>query len=257
MKIKLKKEFGQNFLNNETYCEKIVSYLNIKHDSFIIEIGPGSGALTKYITNYEYKTLHVIEFDAKWANYLLNNYKKNKIKIFNEDILDYKLNNSIKEHLIIGNIPYYITHPILDRVIEWRENIDTVVLMIQEEVAKKICKKSGKDYGYLSVVLQLFFDIELLDFISAENFIPIPKVNSRIIRMRCKKNNIMTNNELIKFKKFLYIIFRYPRKKIRNNIIGSYLENNNEIKDILDKRAQEISPLDIYNSWKKTLTKIN
>lgn len=257
MKTKLKKELGQNFLNNEAYCAKIVSHLNIKNDSFIIEIGPGSGALTKYITNYEYKSFFAIEFDSKWAHYLLNNYKKNKIKIFNEDILDYKLDRSIKEYLIIGNIPYYITHSIIDRIIEWRDNIDTVVLMIQEEVAQKICKKSGKDYGYLAVVLQLFFDIELLDFISAENFIPVPKVNSRIIRMKYKKNNIMTDDELKKFKKFLYIIFKYPRKKIRNNIAGTYLENNDSIKDILDKRSQEICPLDIYSSWLKTLTKIN
>jgi 16S rRNA (adenine1518-N6/adenine1519-N6)-dimethyltransferase len=237
-KIILKKSLGQNFLNNDILSEKITSHLKTSHSSNILEIGCGNGALTKHIINIPFKEFHIVELDNYFANEALNKYyKKDKIFIYNEDFLDFEFSKD-KIWSIIGNIPYNITYPIIEKLINNNEIIDQAVLMMQEEVAQKLYKTNGKGYGPISVLTQSFFKIEFLERVDPKEFVPQPKVVSRIIKLTPNDKYKKIIN-LVNFKKILEILFKQPRKKIKNNIVNTILEN--KIQSIfLDKRAQEL-----------------
>lgn len=246
--MKLKKSLGQNFLKNEIIAYKIVENILNEKSENILEIGCGAGAITKYINEKKWKNFWIVELDNFWAEKAKKNYKD--AKIFNKNILDFSLNENLK-WLIIGNIPYNITYGILKKIIEWRFFIDKVVLMMQEEVALKLYNKKGKDYGPISVLIQLFFDLELSLKVLPENFDPAPKVTSRVINIIPKKDMPELNKEKYdEFCNFLAVIFKFPRKKIKNNLIGSRYENKIEEK-YLDKRAQEIFFNEIYEIFLK------
>jgi 16S rRNA (adenine1518-N6/adenine1519-N6)-dimethyltransferase len=238
-KIILKKSLGQNFLKNDILAEKITSHLKTSQSSSILEIGCGNGALTKHIVNIPFKEFHIVELDNYFANEAVNKYqKKDKIFVYNKDFLKFEFAKD-KIWSIIGNIPYNITYQIIEKLIENNEIIDQAVLMMQEEVAQKLHKIEGKGYGPISVLTQSFFNIELLERVDRKEFIPEPKVTSRIIKL-LPNNSYKKIINLINFKKILAILFKQPRKKIKNNIVGTILEN--KIKDIfLDKRAQELN----------------
>lgn len=247
----LKKSLGQNFLYNTILAYDITQHLVNTKDSIILEIGCGNGALTKYIKDKEYKEFHIVEYDTKWAKFASDEYikKESLIIMHNQDILLHEIKQN-ERYNIIGNIPYNITYSIIQKIFSWYNSIDMVIIMTQEEVAQKIAKKSGSTYGPISVISQLLFDITLHEKVAPFEFVPQPKVFSRVIEFKKKATTIIDFNVLDEFKKFLGIMFSHPRKKIKHQGMPESIKINfNE--DILNSRSQELNPETLYNLFLK------
>lgn len=245
--MKLKKSLGQHFLKNPILSEKISSSLQSTKDDIILEIGCGAGALTYYLINEKFKELHIIEIDDQWAANAQKNFViKENIFLHHKSILEIDVptlchHTSLK---IIGNIPYNITFEIINFIIKNHEYVQTAIIMMQEEVALKLHKKNGRDYGPISVLTQLYFDVTLHMQVGPQHFTPPPKVTSRVIELRKKECNIKDRE---KFYSFLHILFNHPRKTIKNNIIGTHLEKIITDEVLLQKRAQQFTPLALYD----------
>ena len=245
-KFIFKKRLGQNFLNNENILKKIVSISNLKNKN-IIEIGPGKGALTKHIIAQEPKSLFLIEKDKSLKPYLEKLIHEQGIqsKIIYNDVLKVNLSEITpdKKSIIIGNLPYNISTTLIVNLLSIMNDFALMIFMVQSEVANRLCAKvSTKEYGRISVLSQLFCEIEKIFDVGPENFFPKPKVNSTLIRINPIKK-ITFKYEDIDF--LLKKAFCFRRKKIRNNLLR-YLPKINyfdlEKKFDLDKRPQDFTP---------------
>ncbi|MGL5732909.1 MAG: 16S rRNA (adenine(1518)-N(6)/adenine(1519)-N(6))-dimethyltransferase RsmA [Metamycoplasmataceae bacterium] len=223
------KRFGQNFLQDEQVLKRIVSSIDIKNKD-IIEIGPGKGALSKLIL-LEANKLVAFEIDYNLSDFLKSEIKNEKFLLINEDFLKVDLSN-YKGYSIIANIPYNITTPILFKIFENRLNFDDVVLMVQKEVAERICAKPGTtNYGKLSVTANNFADVKKLFDISPKAFYPAPKVTSSIIHLKMNKETSNINDE--KFLEFIKNCFAMRRKTLINNLKNHKNYNENLMKKFL------------------------
>ena len=217
--LKAKKSLGQNFLQDENILSKIADSIETNND-LIIEIGPGMGALTKKLIN---KNSYVIayEIDERTKPYLLP-LENEKTKIIYKDFLETDLKEDLKnlnyqKLYIIANIPYYITTPIIEHIIDSEINIDSMVLLVQKEVAERFsAKPKSKDYGSLTVYLNYYFNIEKLFNVKNTCFNPIPKVDSAVVKFIRKDNISDINNK--DFSKFVKECFSMKRKTLRNNL---------------------------------------
>lgn len=245
--MKAKKYFGQNFLIDENILKKICDNVPANEDDLIIEIGPGMGALTKYLTQ---KNCNMIcyEIDTDLIPYL-NKLTDNKVIIKNEDILKSNIQEDIrninyKNLYIVGNLPYYITTSIIKYIIGLNINIESMVFMVQKEVAERFsAKPNSKDYGSITLYLKYYFDIEKLFDVSKYCFNPVPKVESSIIRFnkRIDKIDVDTN----KYFNLINDSFKMKRKTLKNNLsnydfnkIYEVLKQNNLPENV---RAEELS----------------
>lgn len=219
--MKLKKSLGQHLLNNPSYYQKILNTLQINKDDNIIEIGAGTGYFTKEILKFA-DEITVIEIDKKFC-YILKNHFKEKIKIVHDDFLKVDLHPYIKKgkrSFILGNIPYYISGPVFQKCIEYKNYIYKFGLLIQKEFADKLtAKHNEKSYSAISVFFNLNFLYESRFDISRKSFIPPPKVDSTFLIFTPEKNIYFNNNE--DYKKFCFFIknlFNQKRKKISNSL---------------------------------------
>src|SRR5580765_6175659 len=172
----LKKSLGQHFLKDENISKKIVAAL--QHDSFknLLEVGPGAGALTKYLVQLPGIDFKAVEVDEEKIDYLLSNFPQLKNKLIHQSFLEIERPFSDK-FAVIGNFPYNISTEILFKIIEWKENVQSVIGMFQKEVAQRIAAKEGnKVYGVTSVLTQAFFDVRYLFEVTEGSFQPPPKV---------------------------------------------------------------------------------
>lgn len=221
--IRAKKHLGQHFLKDKNVAEKIVEAANIKNFKNILEIGPGTGVLTEFIIK-EISTgssmLHLVEYDSESVDYLKSEdiYKSDRIKIHSEDILRRPFSNYGNELLLMSNLPYNISSPVFFKIIEEVPIVHEAVIMIQKEVAERICSVHGnKNYGILSVLLQNYYSCQYLFEVSPESFIPAPKVNSAVIRLELIENH--PDNEIYKvLKSIVKKSFNQRRKMIRNTL---------------------------------------
>jgi len=220
--MKAKKALGQNFLKNDTIIHKIVSLLCAKENDLIIEIGPGRGALTKELSNLPCKKI-CIEIDEDMHPYL-DQLESDKLKVIYADILNTNLKDIIKEGkynnlFIIGNLPYYITTPIIEKLIKESISAQKMVFMVQKEVGERLSSKPGhSNYGYMTLFTNYYYDVSYEFTVSKGEFVPIPKVDSAIISLN-KKNKISNVNEE-EFFMFLKKCFRFKRKTLKNNLKG-------------------------------------
>ncbi len=189
-----KKGYGQNFLINHEIIKKMVSSLDIKNDSLVIEIGPGLGALTQELLNVSNKVI-AIEIDKNMVNVLKQNLNKDNLEIINEDFLKVDLNNLIKENkeykevIIVSNLPYYITSDILEKIISMRNNkISKMVVMMQKEVGKKLIKKEDKIESYLKVLIDNYSSTSIVTYVSKNDFEPRPNVDSIVLELNLNKD---------------------------------------------------------------------
>ena len=218
--MQAKKSLGQNFLKNDTIIKKIVSLFMLKENDLIIEIGPGKGALTKELYNLSGKMI-CIEIDRDMHKYL-DKYESNKCHIIYDDILNVDLSSIINNYpydnlYIIGNLPYYITSPIITKLINSKINIKEMIFMVQNEVAERFCSVPGnKDYGYITLFINYYYDVKKEIFVSKENFNPIPKVDSAVIKLI--KKDINNNFDVNSYFAFLKEAFQYKRKTLKNNL---------------------------------------
>lgn len=241
--MQAKKKFGQNFLINEQIIQDIVNEIDVTPNDLIIEIGPGMGALTKYLANKDCNVL-CIEIDNDMKTFL-DKYTSNHLEVIYTDILNSNISKLVSnykyDHLyIIGNLPYYITSPILTYIIDSKINPDAMVFMVQDEVAKRFTSSYGNsDYGYMTIYLNNYFDVSYEFFVSKVNFNPAPKVDSAIIKLLKKQSNIPNG-----YFNFIKDAFSMKRKTLKNNLknydwdkISSILKENN-LSDTV--RAEEI-----------------
>lgn len=246
----LKKSLGQHFLHDEQMCQKIVSHLTIAEDLQLLEVGPGAGALTKYLLKKEAIEFKAIEFDEEKVNYLIKTYPELKDKIIHIDFL--KADIPFQGHFsIIGNFPYNISTQILFKVLEWETQVDEVIGMFQKEVAQRVAAKEGnKTYGILSVLIQAFFKVEYLFDVHENCFTPPPKVKSGVIRLTNTKNPYQIDNP----KRFLKVVktaFGQRRKTLRN-ALKPLLQSEQLAHEIFNLRAEQLSVADfvkLYNTY--------
>jgi len=235
-----KKSLGQNFLNDKNIINKIVKITNIKNEK-IIEIGPGTGNLTNEIINSAPKELILIEKDINLYKFLINKYLNNDIvKILNEDILNYNLEN-FNKYKIISNLPYNISSKFLMKTIILNKNIKEIVCMIQSELADKFNIAYGKMNKY-KFACNYCCKYEIKFNVSSNVFYPKPKVKSKVVNFILKKNNI----DLKKFDYFIKNFFTNKRKKIKSN---KYFYNKINSK-YLNYRYEDLSYSDILIIYK-------
>ena len=250
MEYKHKKKYGQNFLNDkEEILNKIIEVSNINEESEILEIGPGQGALTALLVE-RVKKLTCIEIDKDLENGLRKKFdKKENYSLVMGDVLevDFKkyLNAGTK---VVANIPYYITSPIINKIIENKDLIDEAYIMVQKEVGERICAKSGKERSVLTLAVEYYGEANYLFTIPREFFNPIPNVDSAFISIKFykdKRYEDKISEDL--FFKYIKAAFSNKRKNIINNF-STLGYSKNEIKELLqelevseNERAENIS----------------
>ena len=237
----LKKSLGQHFLKDENISRKIVSYLEELPLKNLIEIGPGAGALTKYLLQIPNIEFRAVEVDQEKVDYLLNKYPLLQGKILHEDFLQ-SPKPFDTPFVVIGNFPYNISSQIVFKIIEWKESIQAMIGMFQKEVAQRIVAGPGsKIYGVLSVLTQAFFKTDYLFEVSEHAFNPPPKVKSAVIRLTPNQDvPPMKSEEQL----FLLVktAFNQRRKTLRNAVKSLFADE--DLKNpVFDKRAEQLSPV--------------
>ncbi len=250
MQYTLKKSLGQHFLHDENICKKIVASLHRIPDMNLLEIGPGGGALTKYLIEFPDLHYKAIEIDTEKVEYLHHHFPILHDKIIHADILKAEL-PFCETFSVIGNFPYNISSPILFKILDWEPQVDEVIGMFQKEVAQRIAEKPGsKLYGILSVLMQAFFKVEYLFDVHENCFTPPPKVKSGVVRFTNTRNPFYIRDK----KKFIQLIkaaFNQRRKTLRNAWKGT-LPPEMLGAEQMNKRAEQLSVAEfvtVYNQW--------
>ncbi len=245
MKHVAKKKFGQNFLKDSSIIHAIIQSIQPLQDDLLVEIGPGLGALTKPLLE-KTKHLFAIELDRDIVNWMQNQYSKNNITIFNEDVLNFNFHQFDKKIRIVGNLPYNISTPILFKCIEDIKTIADLHFMLQKEVVDRmIAAPSSSEYGRLSVMLQYYFAMEHLVHVPKESFDPEPKVESSFVRLIPYDNYPFVANNIDQFGKIVKEAFSQRRKTIRNTLKNFMNANDFENIDINPQlRAENLSVSD-------------
>lgn len=251
-KFEFKKSLGQNFMKDENVIDKIVDSAKLDKDTLMIEIGPGAGSLSKKTVPLAGFSI-LYEIDTRLKDILESNLSEydNKKIIFGDFLVqdvasDIALYN-YKKVYVVANLPYYITTPIITKLM--KEILpDKIIILIQEEVANRLSAKVGtKDYGMISVLLGSRYDIKKLFKVSRNCFVPVPNVDSAVISL--EKHSRYDIKDINKFEKLIKDSFKYKRKNLRNNLkeydlilIESILNKNNYS---LSDRAEDIS-VEVY-----------
>lgn len=248
MIVKAKKALGQHFLKDEGIAKGIVDALQIengaKSSNNVLEIGPGTGVLTKYLIEDERIKLELAEVDTESIDYLKATYPYSLSSLVQRDFLQMNLREVFvgKQFSIIGNFPYNISSQIFFKILEDPDLVPQVVCMLQKEVAERLVSPPGnKSYGILSVLLQAWYNMEYLFTVPEHVFLPPPKVKSGVIRLtRNDKTDLGCNPVL--FKQIIKSCFNQRRKTIRNSIKPIAAASGKEVKDpILDRRPEQLS----------------
>lgn len=255
--MKAKKSLGQNFLIDSEVINKIVDEVSACNNDLIIEIGPGRGALTSKLKK---KGCNVIayELDTDLSN-ILSKLEDDKLHVIYKDFLNSNIKDDIKDIkynnlYLVGNLPYYITTPIIEHVIKENINFTKFTIMIQKEVADRfMAHAKTKDYGYITLVLKYYFEIKKVCDVSKYAFNPVPKVESSVISFTPRKNKVDVKAD--SYFKFLKNAFRMKRKNLRNNLNGIY--DLEKLEEVLEKygldlsvRAEELTEEIFVDLWK-------
>tara|TARA_B100000614_G_scaffold66367_1_gene58740 strand:+ start:844 stop:1584 length:741 start_codon:yes stop_codon:yes gene_type:complete len=245
LNIPIRKKWGQNFLIDPNIINKILKVLNPKENSYVLEIGPGKGALTIPLSKMNINVC-AVEIDPMLCNYL-NEKKLSNVKLVNSDILKYDTSKLPNDYLIIGNLPYNISSPIIFKFMQstgWSK----MIIMLQKEVAERIvADKNSKKYGRISVMMQSFFNINLEFNVPKTVFSPQPKIKSSIINIEPKAKMDLNYNDM---KIVVQNAFKHRRKKLSHNLKKVIKEKY--LKNIKDKRAEDLSVED-YQMLSKNL----
>lgn len=238
-----KKSYGQNFIIDENVIASIVEQSGIGSNTMVIEIGPGAGSLT-YHLSLKAKNVLCYEIDDRLDPVLKYNLEGvSNVDIIYQDFLVANVVDDLKKYdydelYVIANLPYYITTPIIMKLIEDGILVSKIVVMVQKEVGNRFKAVPGsKDYGSLSVFLNYYFDVRKLMDISRNIFIPRPNVDSIVVEFRRKKDFIKVQNKDLFFQ-LIRDSFMYKRKTIRNNLKSYDLE---VISEVLDQYGYDLS----------------
>ena len=248
--IKAKKSLGQNFLIDKNIINNIAKVVNINKDSIVLEIGPGYGHLTECLLSLNPKKIYAVEKDKKLFLFLKEKFKENKkVKIINQDILDFLKKNMPENNLIVfGNLPYNISTKILADLImlkKWPPWYKRLVFMFQKEVADRIiCKKQNKQYGRLSVLANWRLDIKKHFNISKNCFYPKPRIDSTLLSFSTKSENKFPLKNPKNLEIVTRVLFSNRRKMINKSfkkLFSNKIAMTKKTKIDLNKRPEELS----------------
>ncbi|MBQ3415154.1 MAG: 16S rRNA (adenine(1518)-N(6)/adenine(1519)-N(6))-dimethyltransferase RsmA [Clostridia bacterium] len=267
--VKANKSLGQNFLINQDVVNKIIESSNINKDDLVIEIGPGLGTLTKYLLEKAGKVL-CIELDAKMITILKDRFSLyNNFEVIHEDVLECNLNkiiekekekNNLHNAKIVANLPYYITTPIIMKLIEDELNLESITVMVQKEVADRLIAVPGeKETGAITYTVYYYAQSEGILDVPKESFIPEPEVISKVIKLNIRKQPIVKIENKDNMFKIIKYAFMQRRKTLLNSLTNSKIFSNKEeglriLKELnLDEniRAEKLRLEDYVNLTKK------
>ena len=215
MEYTLKKSLGQHFLQDETICTRIVAALQQNSFSQLVEVGPGAGALTKYLLQIPGIDFSAVEVDTEKVQYLERTYPVLKGRVIHEDFLETAIPFT-GDFVVVGNFPYNISTQIVFKVLEWKQQVPVMIGMFQKEVAQRIVSGPGsKVFGILSVLVQAFYEVDYLFDVPPTAFNPPPKVVSGVIRLTRKMQPAVIKSE----RSFFVLVktaFNQRRKTLRN-----------------------------------------
>lgn len=243
-KIQANKSLGQNFLVDDNVIDEIIRSSNIDKQDLIIEIGPGLGVLTNRLLQ-ESNNVIAVELDKRMVNILQDRFILNisgqaesKLEIINEDILKINLNQliaekrsqtEIKQVKIVANLPYYISTPIIMKLLENRLDIDEIIVMVQKEVAERLTAKTGTRLaGAITYAVEYYSDATSVIKVPKESFVPSPKVESEVIKLKVRKNKkVHVVDEKLLFN-IISKSFMQRRKTLSNALLNNNIMNNKE-----------------------------
>nr|WP_297918479.1 16S rRNA (adenine(1518)-N(6)/adenine(1519)-N(6))-dimethyltransferase RsmA [uncultured Allomuricauda sp.] len=252
--VKAKKHLGQHFLKNETIAKRIADTLSLDGYENVIEIGPGTGVLTKYLLLRNID-LVAMDLDSESIVYLNHSFplehpkileKNSKFRIIEADFLKFDLNQLYRnqQFAITGNFPYNISSQIVFKLLEIRDQVPEFSGMFQKEVAQRICEQPGsRSYGILSVLVQAFYEAEYLFTVHPQVFEPPPKVQSGVLRLKRKTELNLHCDETLFFK-VVKAAFNQRRKTLRNSLKTFNLSHNLKEDTIFDQRPEQLSVAD-------------
>ncbi|MCI8346350.1 MAG: ribosomal RNA small subunit methyltransferase A [Bacilli bacterium] len=229
-----KKKYGQNFLTDTNLVKKIVDAACIEKNSLVIEVGPGRAILTKQLSKVSGSVLSY-EIDLELQQYLkegLQDY--NNVDVIFDDFLKRDIEKDIQKYnkdfiYFVSNVPYYITTPILIKLLDSKIDFTKIVIMVQEEVGERFSAKPGnKSYGSITVLLNYYYHIKREFKVNRKMFTPEPKVDSEIVSLTKRKNRIPLKNKRLFFQ-LIRDSFQYKRKNIRNNLKQYNLEKIEQV----------------------------
>ncbi len=238
-----KKSFGQNFIVDKNIIDNIIKFSLVDKDTMVIEIGPGAGSLTTALAASS-KSVLCYEIDDSLKDVLSDSLKNfDNVDIIYQDFLKANVSETLKKYnydklYVIANLPYYITTPIITKIIEDKLNVDKIVIMVQKEVGDRLKAQPGsKDYNSLSIYISYYFNVKKLMDVSRNVFLPKPNVDSIVIELSKKENNYKLKNENVFFK-LVRDSFVQKRKTLRNNLKAYDL---NIIEKVLNKYGYDLS----------------
>ncbi|MCX4303406.1 MAG: 16S rRNA (adenine(1518)-N(6)/adenine(1519)-N(6))-dimethyltransferase RsmA [Clostridia bacterium] len=244
--ITASKSLGQNFLVDSEVVYGIVDSAEVSKDDLIIEIGPGLGTLTSVLLEKAGKVV-CIELDKRMVNIISDRFSLySNFEVINEDVLKVSLNsiieknlkeNNLKQAKVVANLPYYITTPIIMKLLEDRLNLSSITVMVQKEVAERLAEKpGGKESGAITYSINYFADSEIVINVPNTSFIPAPEVNSAVIKLTLlKEPRVKVIDEPTLFK-VIKIAFMQKRKTLANSLYnGKILEDKEKVEEMLEK----------------------
>ena len=258
--VRFKKKFGQNFLKNENTVKKIVDCADVDDNSIVIEVGPGGAIMTRELASRASNVI-AYEIDTDLKNELQDKLSDfNNVEIIFKDFLNSEIEKDINKYkydklFFISNVPYYITTPILMKLLHSNLRFDKIVMMVQKEVGDRFSTIPGnREYGSITVLLNYFYSVKKEFFVSRKQFVPEPNVDSVIVSFTEKKDKLYLK-DFDFFQKIVLDSFQFKRKNIRNNLKKYDLEKINIVLNKynfdLNARAEQLSVeifVDIANS---------
>lgn len=233
--MSVRKKYGQNFLIDKNIIDKILRTSMITSNDIVVEIGPGLGALTEGLSARA-KRVVAYEIDAGLSAYLTEQFASSKhVEIQQQDILDVTL--SFSEPIkVISNLPYYITTPILFRLLEGEQTITSITLMMQKEVAERlVATPRTKQYNALSVILQYLAEVKIEFFVPKTCFYPVPDVDSAVLTIALKKQS--NKADTVPFIQFVKHAFHQRRKTMLNNLTSMYHWKKSNVETVLEQQG--------------------
>lgn len=242
-KLKANKSLGQNFLINQQIIDDIVKVANVNEDDLIIEIGPGLGSLTSKLADNAKKVV-AIELDQNMIEILKERFSLYKnVEIIHGDIMKVDLKEIIGEEKkvkIVANLPYYITTPIVMKLLEENLKMESITVMVQKEVGERFCAiPGGKEYGAITVSINYYSDPKIVLDVPKDNFNPVPEVDSCVVQLKLKENHIELKDKKLFFR-LIKIAFSQRRKNIGNSLTGIGMTKQ-EVKEMLEALSLDIN----------------
>lgn len=253
-----KKSLGQHWLHDDAALEAMCETAHVSADDLVLEVGPGLGTLTEKLleTGAEVWALEYDESLIPALRKKFSNYDNTRFHVEHADILQYDFNNPSPNYKVVANIPYYLTSNLLRRMCEAENHFSEAALLVQKEVAERVCAKQG-DMSLLSVSVQFYCDTQLGAIVPADLFTPPPKVDSQILHLVFRSEPLFPEVDTVKFFRLVKAGFSERRKKLRSSLGGGLAISKQEAEALLAKagidpnlRAQALSLDDWFSLYK-------